>query len=419
MKEGSREHMSRGDDFDQTIDGDENVQINAEKDTTAAFGEEAMAAGRDITIINNHSVDQNTLDLYQKQIELLEEQLSSLKKERDENRQKKIAIQASTLSEEMHQNENIEFSSNKLIELGNAAQLAGRLGVAEGNYKHALLKFKNDGDRKGEGSSLNHLGIIADIRKDLAGTEERIYRESLATMRRIGDLKGEAYSLNNLGSTIYARGDLEESERLHRESLAIFREIGDRKGESGSLDHLGIIAKARGDLAEAELLNLDSLAISKELGDRKNEARSLEKLGKIALTLEKVAGAERLHQESLEIRRDIGDRKGELVSLNNLGNIAKIRGDFTKAERLFGESNNIKREIIIPVDQENVWLFIISFLLLMFGIFNFNYPTYFIGEEFCGRYCFGLLAIIIGMGILTEGLSFFLTRKINKSKTKN
>ena len=79
-------------------------------------------------------------------------------------------------------------------------------------------------------------------------------RESLAIKREIGDRQGEATSLNNLGIIAETRGDLAEAERLHRESLAIKREIGDRQGEASSLNNLGIIAETRGDLAEAERL---------------------------------------------------------------------------------------------------------------------------------------------------------------------
>ena len=51
-------------------------------------------------------------------------------------------------------------------------------------------------------------------------------RESLAIKREIGDRKGEASSLNNLGNIAQKRGDLAEAKQLHLQSLAIMQEIG-------------------------------------------------------------------------------------------------------------------------------------------------------------------------------------------------
>ncbi len=83
-------------------------------------------------------------------------------------------------------------------------------------------------------------------------------------MREIGDRQGEAQSLNNLGLIAEIRGDVADAELLQRESLVIRREMGDRLGEAASLGNLGVIAQNRGDLAQAERLYREGLAIMRD-----------------------------------------------------------------------------------------------------------------------------------------------------------
>jgi tetratricopeptide (TPR) repeat protein len=204
----------------------------------------------------------------------------------------------------------IEIEPWTEITLGNAAELAGRTHSAQQNYLRALELFRGNGDREGEGSSLNALGNIAKLRGDLAEAE-RLYRECVAIAREIGDRGGEGASLGNLGSIAQTRGNLAEAERLYRESLATKRVIGDREGEGASLNALGTIAQTRGDFAEAE----------------------------------------RLYRECLAIYREIGDREGEAGSLGNLGIIMNSKGQHDEERRMYTEAVRIRREIGIPIDQ--------------------------------------------------------------------
>ena len=200
----------------------------------------------------------------------------------------------------MAKNKSIEFDAWKLVELGNTAELAGQLELAEGYYKQALRKFKSKNNRQGEAVSLNNLGLIAET-----------------------------------------QGDLAEAEQLHRESLAIKRDWQPARRGS-SLNNLGLIAKTQSDLAEAERLYRESLAIEERLATGKVRQFTLNNLGpsqKRKATLLRRNGC----TESLAIEREVGDRKVEAVSLNNLGVIAKRKASLDEAERLFRESGHQER----------------------------------------------------------------------------
>ena len=206
----------------QTAIGSNNIQISSGGASNVALGPGSITSGGDIIYTGVDPIKH--AEILAKNM-LLEEKLNQLKQEQDEEKQKQIAEQASILAEQMRNEDNVEFTIERLLELGNASMTAGRLELAEGQYKQALRQSNKADDRHGESKCLNNLGAIANV-----------------------------------------RGDYDEAERLHNESLAIDREFGDRRGESQSLGNLGNIAKKRGDYDEAERLFAASQAIRLELG---------------------------------------------------------------------------------------------------------------------------------------------------------
>ena len=157
-----------------------------------------------------------------KQLEL---ELETFKNSKDEDIQKIAAEKAVLIFEEMKKEERTNFDPWKLIEIGDAAVLAGQLERAEGYYKQALRKFKSEDDRQGEAASLNNLGLIARIRGDL-DEAERLHRESLAIKKEIGNRQGEANSLYNLGLIAETRGEEDAANNLFKEAKEILLELG-------------------------------------------------------------------------------------------------------------------------------------------------------------------------------------------------
>ena len=148
--------------------------------------------------------------------------LAQINEENDEHQRELIAMESTKLAEEMQKNKNIGFDAWKLIEIGDAARLAGQLERAEGDYKQAQRKFKSEDDRQGEAASLKNIA--------------------------------------------YTRGDLDEAERLYRQNLAISKEIGDRQGEAKSLNNLRIVAEKRGEQDTANIFLREANEIRRELG---------------------------------------------------------------------------------------------------------------------------------------------------------
>jgi len=372
------------DDIRQELKG--STQIHSNNDTTITPGDGDMATKGEIIV--HQGIDRKSYAQLLEEKLNLEQKLSQLDEEDNEQQQVQIAFEATKLAKKMQKNKNIEYDAWKLLEIGAAAELARQFGRAERWYKQAQRKFKIEDDKIGEALSLAYLGWLAIYRHgeyDVEETDfyqeslaiekkvgnrkfeakrlrdvllsladywgdhdevERLSRDNLAISIQIGDRKGEAVSLNNLGNVARKGGDLVEAERLYREGLAIAREIGNREEVANILANISSMPnQEREDLDEAERLQRASLAIEKEIGNRQGEASSLRKLGLIAKERGDLNEAERLHQESLAIDREIGNRRGEAMELSNLASIKSLQKEDEEAERLYREILSIQREI--------------------------------------------------------------------------
>ncbi len=115
------------------------------------------------------------------------------------------------------------------IRSGNSVNFPDEKGKALGSYYQALDISREIGDRNGEASSYNNLGLAY---YSLGEYQQAIqyYQQSLAITREIGDRNGEASSYNNLGNAYSSLGEYQQAIQYHQQSLAIKTEIGAAEG---------------------------------------------------------------------------------------------------------------------------------------------------------------------------------------------
>jgi tetratricopeptide (TPR) repeat protein len=77
--------------------------------------------------------------------------------------------------------------------------------------------------------------------------------QALAAARQIGDTRGEGQTLNNLGMVYNSQGKWEEAIAAYEQSLQTFRAIDDVHGEGQSLANLGIVYKQQKQLEQAKV----------------------------------------------------------------------------------------------------------------------------------------------------------------------
>ncbi|MFB7260777.1 tetratricopeptide repeat protein [Streptomyces nojiriensis] len=214
----------------------------------------------------------------------------------------------------------------------------------------ALTIYREVGDRHGEGTALNNLGLaLGEVRR----FEEAInaHTQALAICRELGDRRGEGQVLNNLGLALRKVGQSEEAIQSHTQATTIFREVGDRHLEGTALNNLGNALQQMRQFEEAIDAHTQDLAICRELGDRHREGMALNNLGNALADVQRFEEAINAYTQDLAICRELGDRHGENRVLNNLGIVLREvrRLDeaihaHTQAATILGELGDRHRE---------------------------------------------------------------------------
>ena len=332
--------MNNEGDVNQNISGNHNTQINSGNDTISAIGSGAIAAGRDIIINSN---DDETIKVLKRQIELLEESLANSKHETDKESKRVFALEASIQAEKLQKEARIVFSDWKLVDLGEASIISGRLELAEGQLKQALRIFKEKGDIAGELEALRHLGGIEERRGNLNDAEQ-IWKDCL-NRHSVHDDVEIAMLVNNIGEIKRRKGEYDVAKRKYQQSINIFSRLGERHSQSNPLNNLGLVCWEAGDLDSAEKYYNQALEIDKEFGDLYGQAQCLNNLAIIKRELGDLIGAKQLQEMSLELNISVGYKQGEAHAANNLGIIYRVLEDHQSSGDWFRNSLKIYREV--------------------------------------------------------------------------
>jgi tetratricopeptide (TPR) repeat protein len=204
-----------------------------------------------------------------------------------------------------------------LNSLGVAYQDLRRFEQSQDCHQRALVIFSELGDRHGEGLALTNLGNIHHERRQW-GEAADWYLRSLPARRAAGDRYGEGQTLNNLGITYALMGRPADAADRYRQALVLFRELGDRHGEGTSLTNLGATYQAARRWDEALDCHQRALDILRETGDRFREGRALHNMAVTYQDSGRWHEALECHRQALAVRREVGDRYGEGVTLEHL-----------------------------------------------------------------------------------------------------
>ena len=211
-------------------------------------------------------------------------------------------------------------------------------------FEHSLATRLQTGDVESEGSTLNNIGSVYNA---LGQYQKALdyFEKSLAIRQKIGDVNGEGSTLNNIGSVYNALGQYAKALDCYGKSLAISQKIGDVNGEGVTLGNIGATYEALGQYQKALEYFEKSLAINGEIGDVNGEGVTLSNIGTVYRAWGQYANALNYYDKSLAIRRQIGDIDGEGSSLNHIGVIYQLLGQYTKALENYEKSLTIAEKI--------------------------------------------------------------------------
>ena len=223
-------------------------------------------------------------------------------------------------------------------------QLRGYWGDWVNTQQQALDAARQSGDQRGEGATLNNLGIVYRAQGKWSEAID-CYEQDLQICRMIGDVQGEGQTLNNLGVVYQVQGKWSEAIDCYEQSLQIKRTSGDVRGEGKTLGNLGVVYQAQGKWSEAIDCYEQSLQVFRIIGDVQGEGQILNNLGVVYQVQGKWSEAIDCYGQSLQICRTIGDVQGEGKTLNNLGVVYQVQGKWSEAIDCYGQSLQICRTI--------------------------------------------------------------------------
>ena len=260
------------------------------------------------------------------------------------------------------QTEQQGFTINReAIELQAKARSKQDMENALKKFEEALRIFEKVGSSKGEGLTLNNIGLMY---KNLGQYDKAVeyHEKSLDITRKIGDVKQEGMTLCSLGLLYSNLGQYQKALEYYEKSLNITRKIGDVKTEAITLGNLGMEYSILGQYRKALEYYEKSMLIIGKIGDVQFEGTALSNIGGVYSKLGQYQKALEHLEKSLVIRQKIGDVKHEGSTLNNIGLLYGNLGQYQKALEYYEKSlvihqkvGNVKGEAITHGNSGDIY----------------------------------------------------------------
>ncbi len=215
----------------------------------------------------------------------------------------------------------------------------------------ALARFRQVGDRRGEGLTLNMLGAIISAQGDMPSAMD-CFEASLELRRTVGDRQGEGLTLVNLGAIALRLGDYDLAHACNQEALQICNEIGDRRSEAVAVHNLGLWAMKVGAYETARGWLEEGLHVRRQIGERRGEIGSLQALTLLSHYLGNDEVAQAYGRQAVEVAREIGEPHSEAFALTALGRAYLSAGALDEAEEAYRHSLDLRRTL----DQSHLTL---------------------------------------------------------------
>jgi CHAT domain-containing protein/Tfp pilus assembly protein PilF len=211
-------------------------------------------------------------------------------------------------------------------------------------YEEALPIYRAIGNRSGEATSLNNIGLVY---HSLGRKQEALsyYGLALQLYRFVRNRRGEAETLNNIGGVYDSLGQKQKAFDHYGQALTLSRAVGDRIGEATTLSNMGSVLDDLGEKKKALDYYRQALPLSRSIGDRSGELATLSNIGGVYddLGLKQLALA--YYEQALTILLAVGDRTGEATLLINIGGIFFSSGEKQTAFEYFIRALALKRAV--------------------------------------------------------------------------
>jgi predicted ATPase/DNA-binding SARP family transcriptional activator len=194
--------------------------------------------------------------------------------------------------------------------------------------------------------ALRDAALLASQQSDLAVADSLGY-EALALFRELGDQRGIGWTLNVLGWNAMNRGDFGEARRMFEEAADALSGPGDEQLQRRALMSLATVESAEEDHARALELIRDVVASARREGSTFELALALGNLGVVEANAGETDEARRAYEESIALSRQDARKPTLAIGLCNLGYLLRASAP-SEALAHFSESLTLSREMEEP-----------------------------------------------------------------------
>lgn len=231
-----------------------------------------------------------------------------------------------------------------LCHLGNIYLGEGQADKAKEHLEQGYELFKSIGYKKGLSTALNDIGYLYSEQGDLDKALE-YYLRSMKLNEELGDKKSLALSFNNVASIYETQGKVKEAFDHYGKGLKIYEELKDRNGSAILLNNIGYLYNQQGRVPEALEFYHRSLKIREAMSDKEGMAASLNNIGAIYSSQGQLDEALKYYQRGLKLREEIGNKSGIALMHNNIGKIYQKKGEIEKALENYSRSLKVREEM--------------------------------------------------------------------------
>jgi len=360
------------------INGDGNVQIDAEGNVVSAVGDGAIAAGGNITINNIQGISSEVHDQALAMIEKLKKEIQELKDSSNEKEDKIKSEKVVDSATKLEKMVDVEYPISTLFDLAEAAMKIGKYNSAEKYLLESVLQSNLIKDEAQKSWGYNGLTTLemsrGDFQKAKYYTEKMIptdpfsraamllnigqiecqtgnytegktrVTEALHIYEKVGHIQGISYALNSLGNIAVHDQDFDSAIQAFERSKGIKMSIGDIYAACNSMINIARMQRKLGRLEEALRNYYECLTITEHNDWTPVSSNIYNNIGNIFLDKVDYEKAEFNFNKSLELNQKIGDAVGIGLCKLNLGSLAINRRDLDTAEKLLMESKKILEE---------------------------------------------------------------------------
>ncbi len=208
-------------------------------------------------------------------------------------------------------------------------------------YQEAVALWTETGDRHGEASALDQLGITYDRTGHWESAYD-CYTKALHLWESLQDEYGRLEALRQLGRLNWHLSEKLSIVPSDEEFLHLWTRLGDRRGEADALEVLSGYAIRSNDYALATDYAKKALAIYRTLNDQRGENKSLEGLVTANLATKQFDQALKFAVDVLQRNQVAGDRRGEAASLDRVGFVLQRMGRLSDAATYFEQALRVR-----------------------------------------------------------------------------